>query len=84
MKLRIAEAEALRPTKMRVGATTGREFLCALLLNLPIGGVIVLPGRKGATAVRSVSPAPAEALPFPRRLVGTAPVALDEVFCSGD
>ena len=80
MKLRTTEAEAQRPTKMRVGATTVRELMCAQLLSLPIGGVIVLPGRKGAKAVRSVSPAPYEALPFPKRLVGRVPFAIEEVF----
>lgn len=64
---RKAEAEAGRPIRIKVGATTVNEIALAAHLNLPTGGVIVLPARPGAKAVRSVSPAPYGTLPMPSR-----------------
>lgn len=64
--LRRAEAAAGRPIRIATSATTVEECLIALVLKLPIGGVIVLPGRVGAQPVRSTGPAPFDALTMSR------------------
>lgn len=61
-KLRRAEAAAGRPIRIQTGATTVQEITLAFALGLPTGGVIVLPGRRGAKPVRSTSPAPFDTL----------------------
>jgi hypothetical protein len=61
------EAAAGRPIRIKVGATTVCEFMFAAVLGLPVGGVVVLPARPGAGAVRSISPAPYGTLPLPLR-----------------
>jgi hypothetical protein len=64
---RKAEAEAGRPIRIKTGATTVQELTLAIALGLPVGGVIVLPARLGAQAVRSTSSAPYGTLPMPSR-----------------
>jgi hypothetical protein len=61
------EAAAGRPIRIKTGATTVREITFAFALGLPVGGVIVLPARPGAGAVRSTTPAPYGTLPMPSR-----------------
>lgn len=63
---RRAEAAAGRPIRIKTGATSVQEITLAFALRLPTGGVIILPGRKGARAVRSTSPAPFDTLPMSR------------------
>lgn len=64
---RRAEAKAGRPIRIKTSGTTVWEFTVAMVLGLPIGGVIVLPARLGAQAVRSTSPAPRGTLSVPLR-----------------
>jgi hypothetical protein len=64
---RRAEANAGRPIRIKTSYTTIWEFTVAMVVGLPIGGVIVLPARPGAKAVRSTSPAPHGTLPVPLR-----------------
>lgn len=68
---RRAEAAAGRPIRIRTGATTVRELTLAITIGLPTGGVIVLPARPGAQAVRSTTPAPYGTLPLPSRPLQT-------------
>lgn len=64
---RRAEADAGRPIRIKTSGTTVWEFTVAMVLGLPLGGVIVLPARRGARAVRSTSPAPYDTRPVPLR-----------------